>query len=100
MLFGSINNRRFFYVLRSQSWSHYEATMLNATKLQVRDHMNESDEVIEFRDDVLLWSLGYGHLIAISKTQCFVHREANNWSTSVTADLRDKCPQFVKQMDK
>jgi intraflagellar transport protein 80 len=74
--------------------------MLDATKLQVRDHMNESDEVIEFRDDVLLWSLGYGHLIAISKTQCFVHREANNWSTSVTADLRDKCPQFVKQMDK
>lgn len=74
--------------------------MLNATTLQVRDHMNESDEVLEFRDDILLWSFNYGHLIAVSQSQLLVHREANNWSSSVTADLRDKCPQFVKQMDK
>ena len=73
---------------------------LDARRLQVRDAFNESAELLEFKDEIALCSFKYGFLVACSQLQCFIYQESNRWTSPVTIQLREKCPQFVKQTDK
>lgn len=74
-------------------------TKMAPNTLELRDHFNETVELLEFRDDVLLWSFNYGHFLVASQTHCLIHKE-NGWNNPITVELRDKCPQFIKQTEK
>lgn len=84
---------------RGITWTSYHVTKIAPNILQLRDNLNETTEVLEFKDDVVLWSFKYGYLLVASQAQCFIHKE-NGWNSPITVDLRDKCPQFIKQTEK
>lgn len=81
------------------SWAGYSISMRTPTSLELTDDVHEALETLEFKDDVLLTSFNYGHLIVATRSQVFVHRE-NNWHSPIAVELRDKSPQFVKQSEK
>ncbi|XP_046461872.1 intraflagellar transport protein 80 homolog [Daphnia pulex] len=81
------------------TWGNYHVTKMAPNTLELRDHFNETVELLEFRDDVLLWSFNYGHFLVASQTHCLIHKE-NGWNSPITVELRDKCPQFIKQTEK
>ncbi|KAI9560861.1 hypothetical protein GHT06_011815 [Daphnia sinensis] len=81
------------------TWASYNVTKIAPNTLQLRDHFNETVELLEFRDDVILWSFKYGYLLLVSQSHCLVHKE-NGWNSPITVELRDKCPQFIKQTEK
>ena len=90
-----------FYLIReSNNWSNYSVSTINSTCLEIRDIVNESVEKLEFKDDVLLISFDCGHLIVASQSQLFIYKEVNHWSGAITAELRDRVPQFIKQCEK
>ena len=67
--------------------------------LELTDDLNEAVETLEFKDDIVLWSFKYGHLLLASRSQIFIHKESN-WHSPLTLELRDKSPQFIKQTEK
>lgn len=73
--------------------------MKTPNNLELEDDLNEAVESLEFKDDIVLWSFDYGHLLLASRAQIFVHKE-NNWHSPLTIELRDKSPQFIKQTEK
>lgn len=73
--------------------------MTSPNILTLRDILNDTTDILELKDDVVLWSFQYGYLLAASQLQCFIFKE-NNWNCPITVDLRDKCPQFLKQCEK
>lgn len=77
--------------------------MKTPNALELRDDLNEASERLEFKDDALIVTFAFGHLIVATGVQLFVHREntKSGWASSVVAvELRDKCPQFVQQTEK
>lgn len=84
---------------RGLTWASYNVTKIAPNTLQLRDHFNETVELLEFRDDVILWSFKYGYLLLVNQTHCLIHKE-NGWNSPITVELRDKCPQFIKQTEK
>ena len=73
--------------------------MTSPNLLTLRDILNDTTDILELKDDVVLWSFQYGFFLAASQSQCFIFKE-NNWNCPITLDLRDKCPQFLKQCEK
>lgn len=107
MLFGSCHCWGIFvhliYVDSDVSWSHYHVSVRTPNAVELHDDLNETTETLEFKDDALLVSFAFGHLVVVSQTHIFVHREntKSGWASSVVAvELREKCPQFVQQADK
>ncbi|TPX35764.1 hypothetical protein SmJEL517_g02004 [Synchytrium microbalum] len=66
-------------------WQHYEVTQLDK-KIRVHDVLNGFDEVLDFRDRVVKLSLGFGHLVAATPTQCYIYSD-KNWNTPAVFDL-------------
>lgn len=95
----SDNNMVWFRFRSDLAWKNYEVTMTTPNILTLRDILNDTTDVFELKDDVVLWSFQYGFLVAASQSQCFIFKE-NNWNCAITVDLRDKCPQFLKQFEK
>lgn len=84
---------------RGLTWGGYHVTKIAPNTLELRDHFNETVEMLEFRDDVILWSFNFGYFLVASQTHCLIHKE-NGWNSPITVELRDKCPQFIKQTEK
>ena len=79
--------------------------MLSPNALELRDDLNETSEALDFpkSDEVLLISFAFGHLLAASQSHCFVYREntKSGWASGmVSVELRERCPQFIRQADK
>ncbi|KAJ3051223.1 Intraflagellar transport protein 80 [Rhizophlyctis rosea] len=79
VVFGHIINRRF-------EWKNYEVTVQDVHKIHVHDVVQGSTEHLEFRDRVVKASLGYGHLVVTTSSQCYVYSE-KNWNTPAIVDL-------------
>ena len=84
---------------RGITWASYHVAKIAPNVLHLRDNLSETTEVLEFKDDVVLWSFKYGYLLIASQSQCLIHKE-NGWNSPVTVELRDKCPQFIKQTER
>lgn len=79
--------------------------MRSPNVLELRDDLNETSEPLEFpkADEVLIISFGYGQLVVVSQSHCFIYREnsKSGWASGVVSvELRERCPQFVRQADK
>ena len=87
------------FPFRGITWASYHVAKIAPNVLHLRDNLSETTEVLEFKDDVVLWSFKYGYLLIASQSQCLIHKE-NGWNSPVTVELRDKCPQFIKQTER
>ncbi|WIA18978.1 hypothetical protein OEZ85_003645 [Tetradesmus obliquus] len=72
------------------------AAVLEGERLVVvADCRSETQERLEFRDPVVKMSLGCGHLVVCSATQCHIY-STSNWNTPHIFDLKDPA-QLVLQ---
>lgn len=59
----------------------------DANRIAVHDAMNEtSEELIDFRDRVVKMSLGHGHLVVVTASQCLVY-STSDWHSPERFDL-------------
>lgn len=57
-------------------------------KITVHDILSETTDDLDFRDRVIKISLGFGHLIVATSTQCHIYSNGN-WNTPHIFDLKD-----------
>ena len=62
------------YLLRHLEWRHLEATVNADTTVDVKDVTNDAKEHLEFQDRIIKASLGWGHLIVTTSTQCYIFK--------------------------
>lgn len=55
-------------------------------------------EELEFRDNVITFSMEFGHLIALTATQCHIFR-TSNWNSPHIFDLKEKNVSLLLQCD-
>jgi len=63
------------------------AVLSDAAQIHVTDVLNEVSEVLDYRDRVTQLSIGFGHLVACTGSQCYIHNTAT-WATPHIFDLR------------
>ncbi|KAJ1558255.1 Intraflagellar transport protein 80 [Nowakowskiella sp. JEL0078] len=79
VLFGHVTDRRY-------EWKNHEVILLDDKKVKVIDVLQGNSELLDFRDRIIKVSLGFGHLIVATSSQCYVYSE-KNWNTPCIIDL-------------
>ena len=74
LLFPSVSSLLSVYFLRHLEWRHLEATVNADNTVDVRDVTNDAKEHLEFQDRIIKASLGWGHLIVTTSTQCYIFK--------------------------
>lgn len=93
--FGSLLERRAL-------WRHLVATLIESDRIRVHDILNDTTEMLEFRDKVLKMSLGFGHLIVVTASQCSIF-DASQWNTPHLFEVKSpvsiikQCRKYVFQ---
>ncbi|CAM9606713.1 unnamed protein product [Chrysoparadoxa australica] len=81
---------------RSLEWENYEAILTDSKTIRVQDVGSETCEELDFpRDRVVEMSLGYGHLVVATATQCFIY-STSNWNTPHIFDVRGTVSLIVQ----
>eukprot|EP01059_Diplonema_ambulator_P004837 TRINITY_DN14578_c0_g1_i2.p1 TRINITY_DN14578_c0_g1~~TRINITY_DN14578_c0_g1_i2.p1 ORF type:complete len:485 (+),score=197.54 TRINITY_DN14578_c0_g1_i2:173-1456(+) len=62
---------------RKLSYNKFEVSLREANRIRVYDVLTDSAEELEHRDKIIKMSLGYGHLIVATTTQCVIYETAN-----------------------
>ena len=62
---------------RRMEWRHFEFTVSDVKQLKVRNCENDAKEELDLKDRVIKMSAGFGYLIAITPTQCYIYRFIN-----------------------
>jgi len=73
---------------RTIEWQKLAATLEEVNRIRVHDVLNETYEDLEFKDRIIKMSLGFGHLVVATATQCSIYN-VNNWNTPHIFDLKD-----------
>eukprot|EP01116_Phalansterium_solitarium_P006633 TRINITY_DN1896_c0_g1_i2.p1 TRINITY_DN1896_c0_g1~~TRINITY_DN1896_c0_g1_i2.p1 ORF type:complete len:595 (+),score=216.05 TRINITY_DN1896_c0_g1_i2:153-1937(+) len=81
VVFGNIVERRC-------EWQNVLATLDENNHIHVQDVTSESVEELAFRDTVIKMSLGHGHLIVATSTQCHIFNILT-WTQPIVFDLKD-----------
>jgi len=64
----------FSYPIRQLEWKNWSATVNADHTIDMVDISNESAEHLEFPERVVRASLGWGHLIVTTPTQCYIYK--------------------------
>ena len=83
-----------YLVDKKASWEHVEVQLREDNKIHVIDVVHEMTEELDFKDRVINFSLGYGHLIVTTATQCFVY-STQNWQSHSMMDIREPATLIV-----
>ncbi len=75
-------------VERQLEWKNLVVSINENLKMKVHDILSDSSEEIEFRDKIIKWKLGFGHLVVATATQCWIY-DVQNWSTPHQFDVKD-----------
>ncbi|XP_027197642.2 intraflagellar transport protein Oseg5 [Dermatophagoides pteronyssinus] len=94
VLFASVVDR----ILESKFW---QATNISRRSLKVNNSTNEFQEILEFKDPMLKFSLQFDHLIVVTKSQCFIYK-INNFATPYHFEMKsdDLNRLMIKQSHK
>lgn len=82
-------------VERKLQWQNVEVESVDPCKVRAWNCSDETMEELDFRDRVLEMSLGFGHLILATATQCHIYN-VNNWNTPHIFDLRNPVNVIVQ----
>lgn len=87
-------------------WKHLIATLVERDRLQVLDILNDTTEVLEFRENVIKLSLGFGYLVVVTASQCWIY-DVSQWNTPHMIDIKgnisiiQQCSRYInEQMSK
>uniref|UniRef100_A0A2C9JF99 Uncharacterized protein n=1 Tax=Biomphalaria glabrata TaxID=6526 RepID=A0A2C9JF99_BIOGL len=80
-------------------WKNFEATLTASKQINVRNVMNDATEKLDFRDRVIKLSLGHGHLVVATSSQCYIYN-TKNWNTPMIFDLKEGSVTLIKQAEK
>lgn len=94
VLFASVVDR----ILESKFW---QATNVSRRSLKVNNSTNEFQEILEFKDPILRFSLQFDYLIVVTKSQCFLYK-VNNFATPYHFEMKsnDLNRLMIKQSHK
>ncbi len=73
-------------------------TLTDSTHVSVSDVTSSAGEELDFRERVVKLSLGFGHLVVATATQCHVYN-VHNWNTPHMFDLR-ATPTMILQSER
>ena len=62
------------YSCRQLEWRNWCATINADHTVDIVDLTNESTEHLDFPERVVRASLGYGHLLVTTPTQCYIYK--------------------------
>ncbi|OTF72479.1 Outer segment 5-like protein, partial [Euroglyphus maynei] len=82
VLFASVVDR----ILESKFW---QVTNVSRRSLKVNNTTNEFQEILEFKDLILKFSIQFDHLIVVTKMQCFIYL-MNNFATPYHFELKSE----------
>ncbi|KAI8909099.1 WD40-repeat-containing domain protein [Gorgonomyces haynaldii] len=99
VVFGHLINR----ILE---WKQYRVTLLDDCKVAVKDYIQDSEDILEFKDRVVNAEIGFGYLIVATSGQCYIYA-VTNWNTPVVMDLKkngrvtciQQCAEFFALVD-
>lgn len=80
-------------------WKGFEVVATSRKVLSVNDVTINTTDDLEFKDNVTKFDIRFGHLIAITSSQCFIYK-TSNLNTPHVFDLKDTLVQLVLQSDK
>ena len=83
-----------YLVDKKASWENVEIQLKEDNKIHVIDVIHEITEELEFKDRVINFSLGFGHLIATTTSQCFIYN-VQNWQSPSRMDIREAAGLIV-----
>lgn len=84
---------------RQLEWKNWCATVNVDHTVDIVDLTNESTEHLEFPERVVRASLGWGHLLVATPTQCYIYN-SRNWNTPVTMDLKGGLVILIQQAER
>jgi intraflagellar transport protein 80 len=68
-------------------------------QIKVRNCENDAKEELELKDRVLKMSAGFGYLIAITPSQCYVY-SIKTFNTPAISELKESCVTLIVQSEK
>ena len=77
-LIGSTHSICFTFFLkiiyRRMEWRHFEFIVSDVKQIKVRNCENDAKDELDLKDRVIKMSAGFGYLIAITPSQCYIFR--------------------------
>jgi len=55
-------------------WRHFEFLVSDIKQIKVRNCENDAKEELDLKDRVIKMSAGFGYLIVITPSQCYIYR--------------------------
>ncbi|OMJ95505.1 hypothetical protein SteCoe_1102 [Stentor coeruleus] len=83
-----------YLVDKKASWENVEIQLKEDNKIHVIDVIHEITEELEFMDRVINFSLGFGHLVVTTSSQCFIY-SVQNWQSPSRMDIRESASLIV-----
>ena len=83
-----------YIVDKKLTWENFEIQLQEDNKIHVIDMIHEITEELEFKDRVINFALGYGHLVVTTASQCFVY-SVQNWQSPSRMDIREPATLIV-----
>ena len=83
-----------YLVDRKITWENVEIQLKEDNKIHVIDVIHEISEELEFKDRVINFSLGFGHLVVTTASQCYIY-SVQNWQSSNRMDIREPASLIV-----
>jgi intraflagellar transport protein 80 len=74
----------------------FEATQTEPNTICVYELKNEQTDQIDFRDRIVDWSIGFGHLVAATPNQCAIYATSNLNTPKAQMDL-NAAPSLILQ---
>lgn len=81
-------------VERSLEWKNLIVSLTTNGKIRIQDILNDTMEEFDFRDKVVNWSIGFGHMVVATSTQCWIY-DVQNWNTPHVFDVKDTINLFL-----
>eukprot|EP00906_Rhabdomonas_costata_P015489 RCo022262 len=83
---------------RRVEYRHLNLLLTEGNKVRVENVSSDTSEDLEHRDKIIKLSVGYGHFIVCTATQCCIY-DVQNWTTPVMFDVKDAV-NLICQTDK
>ncbi|KAL0481894.1 intraflagellar transport protein 80 [Acrasis kona] len=75
-------------VERQLEWRNLVVSINENLKMKVHDILGDTSEEIEFRDKIIKWKLGFGHLVVATASQCWIY-DVQSWNSPHQFDVKD-----------
>jgi intraflagellar transport protein 80 len=77
-------------------WRHYEMIFMGS-KLVINDILNGHSDTLDLKSRIIKASIGFGHLIALTSTQCYLYSLKNLNTPSIVDLTKNGHIRFILQ---